>query len=56
MRFWNNGKGESNVLQNQFTRYLKTAVQRKKMDILRERKKSMAMSATTALGMRALVW
>lgn len=39
MRFWNNGKGESNVLQNQFTRYLKTAVQRKKMDILRERKK-----------------
>ena len=39
MRFWNNGKGESNVLQNQFTRYLRTAVQRKKMDILRERKK-----------------
>lgn len=39
MMFWNSGKGESNVLQNQFTRYLKTAVQRKKIDILRERKK-----------------
>ena len=38
MRFWNSGKGESNVLQNQFTRYLKTAVQRKKIDVLRERK------------------
>lgn len=39
MMFWNSGKGESNVLQNQFTRYLKTAVQRRKIDILRERKK-----------------
>lgn len=39
MIFRNSGKGESNVLQNQFTRYLKTAIQRKKIDILRERKK-----------------
>ena len=39
MMFWNSGKGESNALQNQFTRYLKTAVQRKKIDILRRRKK-----------------
>lgn len=39
MKFWNSGKGESNILQNQFTRYLKTAIQRRKIDVLRERKK-----------------
>lgn len=38
MKFRNNGKGDSNIIQNQFTRYLKTAVQRKKIDILREKK------------------
>lgn len=39
MKFRNSGKGESNILQNQFTRYLKTAIQCKKIDVLRERKK-----------------
>ena len=39
MKFGNSGKGESNILQNQFTRYLKTAIQRRKIDVLRERKK-----------------
>lgn len=39
MKFWNSGKGESNIMQNQFTRYLKTAIQRRKIDVLRERKK-----------------
>ena len=33
MKFWNGGKSESNILQNQFTRYLKTAVQRRKIDL-----------------------
>lgn len=37
MRFKNSGNGESNILQNQFTRYLKTAIERKKIDVLRER-------------------
>ena len=35
MKFGNSGKGESNILQNQFTRYLKTAVQRRKIDLFR---------------------
>lgn len=39
MKFWNSGKGESDILQNQFTRYLKTAIQCKKIDVLRDRKK-----------------
>lgn len=39
MKFRNSGKDESNIVQNQFTRYLKTAIQRKKIDVLRERKK-----------------
>lgn len=39
MRFSNNGKGTSNILQNQFTRYLKTAIHRKRIDMLRKRKK-----------------
>ena len=33
MKFGNSGKGESNILQNQFTRYLKTAVQRRKINL-----------------------
>ena len=37
MKFWNNGQGESNILQNQFTRYLKTAVQRRKVDLFHAR-------------------
>ena len=37
MKFWNSGKGESNILQNQFTRYLKTSIQRKKQDLIRPR-------------------
>ena len=37
MRFKNSGNGKSNILQNQFTRYLKTAIERKKIDVLRER-------------------
>ena len=37
MTFWNSGKGESNILQNRFIRYLKTAIQRKKIDIFRAR-------------------
>ena len=39
MMVWNSGKGKSNILQNQFTRYLKTAIRRKKIDISREKKK-----------------
>lgn len=39
MRIRNSGNGESNILQNQFTRYLKTAIERKKIDVLRERLK-----------------
>ena len=39
MKFWNNGKGEPNILQNRFSRYLKTAVQWKKMDLFRTRTK-----------------
>lgn len=37
MIFWNNGQGESNILQNQFTRYLKTSIQRRKVDLYHER-------------------
>lgn len=37
MNFRNNGQGESNILQNQFTRYLKTAIQRRKIDLFRIR-------------------
>ena len=37
MNFRNNGQGESNVLQNQFTRYLKTAIQRRNIDLFRIR-------------------
>ena len=39
VKFWNSGKGESNILQNQFTRYLKTSIQRKKVDLFRVRSK-----------------
>lgn len=34
----NNGKGESNVLQNRFTRYLVTAVKRQKVSYVRSRR------------------
>lgn len=37
MNFRNNGQGESNILQNQFTRYLKTAIQRRNIDLFRIR-------------------
>ena len=37
MHFRNNGQGEYNILQNQFTRYLKTAIQRRKIDLFRIR-------------------
>ncbi len=39
MRFWNDGKGEANILQNQFTKYLIVSIQRKKAAILMERSK-----------------
>ena len=35
MNFRNNGQGESNILQNQFTRYLKTAIERRKIYLFR---------------------
>lgn len=34
----NNGKGETNVLQNRFTRYLVTAVKRQKVSYVRSRR------------------
>lgn len=37
MRQKNNGQGENNILQNQFTAYLMTAVRRQKIDYLRRR-------------------
>ena len=40
MKFRNSGKGTSNILQNQFTRYLRTAIQRKRIDVLKKRKKT----------------
>lgn len=39
MKYWNSGKGEPNILQNRFSGYLKTAVQRKKTDLFRTRNK-----------------
>lgn len=35
----NNGKGESNILQNEFTAYLSLAVIRRKKDLLRKRER-----------------
>ncbi len=37
MRFWNDGKGEVNILQNQFTRYLVIAIERRKADIQKKK-------------------
>lgn len=34
MLFRNDGKGESNIIQNQFTAYLVSALRRKKRDVL----------------------
>lgn len=39
VRFRNNGKGEVNILQNRFTKYLMTAIRRKKADVLQKRHK-----------------
>jgi len=39
MRFWNDGKGEANMVQNQFTKYLVISVHRKKSAILQGRRK-----------------
>lgn len=39
MRFWNDGKGEANMVQNQFTKYLVISVQRKKSAVLQSRRK-----------------
>lgn len=39
MRFRNDGKGEANILQNQFTAYLMTAIRRRKVTLLQERAK-----------------
>lgn len=39
MRFRNSGKGEENILQNRFTKYLMTSIHRKKMEILQKRSK-----------------
>ena len=39
MRFRNDGKGEANILQNQFTRYLMTAIDRKKTELQRKTKR-----------------
>ena len=37
--FYNNGKGESHIVQNRFTKYLVTALHRKKYAFLRVRSK-----------------
>ena len=39
MRFRNDGKGEANILQNQFTRYLMTAIDRKKTEFQRRKRR-----------------
>lgn len=39
MRFWNDGKGEANMVQNQFTKYLVISVHRKKSAVLQSRRK-----------------
>ena len=39
MRFWNDGKGEANMVQNQFTKYLVISVHRKKSAVLQGRRK-----------------
>lgn len=38
MRFWNDGKGETNIVQNRFTKYLVVSVHRKKSAVLQGRK------------------
>lgn len=37
MRFGNDGKGEVNILQNQFTRYLIIAIERRKADLQKKK-------------------
>ena len=39
MRFWNDGKGETNMVQNRFTKYLVVSVHRKKSAVLQGRRK-----------------
>lgn len=39
MRFWNDGKGEVNALQNQFTKYVIVSIQHKKAAVLMKRSK-----------------
>mgnify|MGYP006970910285 CR=1 FL=1 len=39
MRFWNDGKGETNMVQNRFTKYLVVSVHRKKSAVLQSRRK-----------------
>lgn len=39
MRFWNDGKGEANIVQNQFTKYLVVSVHWKKIAVLQGRRK-----------------
>lgn len=39
MVFYNNGKGESHIVQNRFTKYLVTALHRKRYSFLRVRSK-----------------
>ena len=39
MRFWNDGKGEANIVQNRFTKYLVVSIHRKKSAVLRGRRK-----------------
>lgn len=39
MRFWNDGKDETNMVQNRFTKYLVVSVHRKKSAVLQGRRK-----------------
>lgn len=34
MRFWNDGKGEANIIQNRFTKYLMISIHHKKSSVL----------------------
>ena len=45
MKKRNDGIGESNVLQNQFTKYVITAIHRKKIDYLRSLQKQQIMES-----------
>ena len=63
MNFRNNGKGEDNILQNKFTKYLIISIHRKKTAFMQQRDKIIAVSYThldvykrQALGPAARKW